>query len=234
VKTIEIGGLRFGRLSVVRRAYPENGKTSAAMWLCRCDCGKDVIVTGGALRSGSTVSCGCYVKECFDEHRASRSHGLMNAPGYYSWCNMKDRCNNEAHPAYRDYGGRGIRVCERWSKSFPAFLEDLGPKPGSGYSVNRINNDGNYEPGNCRWATQKEQCRNTRVNHLMTCMGRTQTMIEWSEEMGLPDYVIGLRLRYGWTDEQAIMRPLEFRPQRKAALHDAPPRKRARKGGRNG
>lgn len=160
---IDITGQRFGRLVVLRR---DGYRCKQATWHCRCDCGAETSTQGSHLRSGHTLSCGCLGRE--HAVAASRSsswkhghgHG-MRSPTYRSWISMKTRCTNPSVPHYHYYGGRGIRVCERWEK-FENFLADMGLRP-AGTSLDRYpNNSGNYEPGNCRWATPKEQAKNRR------------------------------------------------------------------------
>ncbi len=121
---------------------------------------------------------------------------------------MLARCYDEHCAWYRRYGGRGIRVCERWRASFAAFFDDMGPRPGHGYSIERIDNDGDYEPGNVRWATAREQARNTRRNRLITVGGRTQCVAAWAEERGVRPQLISTRLSRGWSDYEAVMMPI--------------------------
>lgn len=153
---IDMTGRRFGRLLVI--SYAGRPRPSQHEWLCNCDCGTEIKVDGARLRKGSTTSCGCLRNEL----NATRfvTHGETNSPEYTSWVGMKGRCLNPANPKYERYGGRGISVCDRWRDSFEAFLEDMGHRPSPAHSIDRRDNDGNYEPGNCRWATPVEQQRN--------------------------------------------------------------------------
>lgn len=171
---VDLAGDRFGRLVVVRRAGRSSDRK--AMWLCRCDCGREIRTMSRSLRVGLTRSCGCIRREVARNainsvrplaHRALTVHGCARqgrkTAEYRVWRNMLTRCRDKNNPTYPYYGGRGISVCSRWS-NFEAFLADMGPKPGPGhsFSIDRVNNDGNYEPGNCRWATPQQQAANKR------------------------------------------------------------------------
>lgn len=174
-----------------------------SLWFCRCNCGKACVIRGRNLRSGNSVSCGCYNRE--STPRRARTHGLRHTPEYEAWANMKTRCYNSRRRSYARYGGRGIRVCERWLHSFENFLADMGRKPGPEYSLDRYpNNDGNYEPENCRWATLAEQLSNTRRNHRVTFNGETLTITEWEQKYRFPNGVIKWRLLHGWSIEEAL------------------------------
>lgn len=145
------------------------------------------------------------------DFRKREVHGLTRnmtrPPEYNAWHQMISRCRNPNKPRYRDYGARGIDVCERWL-SFVAFIEDMGPRPGPDYSLDRIDNDKGYEPGNCRWATRIEQGSNKRNNHLLTHDGRTQSRAAWARETGLCQETIKRRLIRGWTVTEALTTPL--------------------------
>lgn len=161
---IDLTDKRFGKLVVIKLI----GRTRyrQIIWLCRCDCGKERTVHGSNLRSGATKSCGHHGKG------PSLRHGHTargkTSPEYITWQAMKTRCENPNSVGWQYYGGRGISVCKRWSESFQAFFDDIGPRPGAIYSIDRLAPDGNYEPSNCRWATPTEQANNRRQRHKNT------------------------------------------------------------------
>ena len=174
-KIKDITGQRFGRLTVIahvgyRRKY--------ALWQCECDCGNSTIVIGSDLRRGNTQSCGCLARDRSSE--VHFMHGMDGTPTYKSWIGTKTRCYKPDDSHYKDYGGRGIRVCTRWKNSFENFLEDMGKRP-EGKTLDRIDNDGNYTPDNCKWSTPKEQSRNQRTNKLITYQGETECLARWAE-----------------------------------------------------
>ena len=177
-RAIDITGHRFGRLVALGMI-----KQKPTTWLCQCDCGCVHAVVTGSLRRGFTKSCGCLQKEGLSARR--KSHGMTGTPTYGSWVEMRVRCNNANTPNYHRYGGRGITICDRWQK-FENFYEDMGEKPSEIHSLDRIDNDGNYEPDNCKWSTPKEQSRNCCTNRLITINGRTECVSFWAEHLNIP------------------------------------------------
>jgi len=153
----DLTGQTFGKLKVIGYAETRNKR---AYWLCECACGKQVVKMGKYLTDGDTSSCGCFHKEQLSERQRTHGESVDNTPEYRTWRHMKDRCYNKNNSKYPRYGGRGITVCERWKDSYLNFIEDMGRKPSPDHSIDRINNDGNYEPENCRWATTQQQGTN--------------------------------------------------------------------------
>lgn len=179
---------------------------SKRKWECRCDCGRVRIVLAYDLLRGASNSCGCKSREIASIRmkKINTTHGMTFTSEFNTWCNVIQRCNNPNDTAYRRYGGRGIRVCDRWSGSFENFYADMGPKPSPEHSIDRINNDGNYDPENCRWATRKEQLSNKGNNRMIEFDGRKQTITEWGREFGLSMELISYRLGRGWSICRAL------------------------------
>lgn len=169
---------RFGRLTVLSR----NDEITGIRWDCLCDCGGTACVTTRNLKKDRTKSCGCLQKEVVGSLR--RTHGLTHSPEYTVWQLMKDRCSNPKNKDFHSYGGRGISVCDRWVNSFENFLCDMGQKPSCQHSIDRINNNGNYEPNNCRWATPVQQAKNQRTNVIVFHGNQIMSLGEFADLIG--------------------------------------------------
>lgn len=199
---VGLTGIKFGLLTVVGRKDSKSGHVRLS---CKCDCGNDSIVMASNLRSGHTKSCGCLQVKLTSESKTK--HGKRKFKIYSIWQNMLNRCRNKNTRSYKDYGERGISVCDRWQE-FDNFYADMGDPP-KGKTLDRYpNNNGNYEPTNCRWASTIEQQNNTRKNRLITFDGRIQTMAAWAREVGLDSMRIQKRLNDGWSTERALMTPI--------------------------
>ena len=181
-------GLEFTYLTVIKEGniHVTSGGFKHRTILCKCKCGIEKEFQFSSVKNGSIKSCGCYSAEIASNRMKtqSKTHGKTLTSEYYSWMSMKKRCLNPRHKSYKDYGGRGICICERWEKSFENFFEDMGLRPDKNYSLDRLNNNLGYFKENCRWATKKEQCRNVRSNVLITYNNQTKCLSEWAEILG--------------------------------------------------
>ncbi len=204
---IDRTGKIYGRLTVIGSAG--FSKTlQKSMWNCECNCGKLCVVQGKLLGNGTTKSCGCLARE--NTGNASRTHGMSKTSEYDTFHRIRVRCYNKNCSDYPDYGGRGIRVCDRWLESFENFLKDMGRKPSSVHSIERINVNGNYEPSNCRWATPKEQAGNRRSTKLVTYRGESMTVTELARRNQLDHTTLARRLfLYSWDMERAVSTPMK-------------------------
>lgn len=200
---IDLQGQRFGRLVVVSRAPTKN---QSKQWLCICDCGKKHIASTTHLRQGRVRSCGCIRGEQLG--KLNRTHGASNSLTFKRWKSMLARCSLPNSKSYPRYGGRGITVCARWQQSFENFLHDMGECPGTNWTVERRENNGNYDPSNCRWATRQEQNRNTSRNHLLLYQEELLCVGEWAEILGINARTILTRLNKGMSNEQALGTPV--------------------------
>lgn len=202
-------GRRFGRLIVLR----SDGRLANGMmrWFCHCDCGKEFSTREHSLLCGRTRSCGC---EAHGHARHGATCGGKHTPEWIAWIGMQKRCYERNSPAWDYYGGRGIRVCDRWlgTDGFVHFLADMGPRPSPKHTIDRIDNDGDYEPGNCRWATKKEQAQNMRSNRYLNIHGKMVILADCGRELGFQKYIVPNRLHRGWTEEEAINTPLRVPP----------------------
>jgi hypothetical protein len=199
---INLIGKRFGKLIVIRRM--NNNKSNKITWLCKCDCGNKKIICGGDLKNGRTQSCRCLLI----------THSLSDHNLYPIWNQMIQRCTNINDKYYNIYGGRGINVCKKW-REFPSFLRDMGSGWKPGLTLERTNNKLGYFKDNCEWATQKQQQRNRRDNHLETYNTKTQCLAAWEEETGINQSTIRYRLKVGWSIEKALTTPVQKRRKKK-------------------
>lgn len=197
VKIVEMIGKRFGRLIAIEEA----GKgANGFKYLFKCDCGNEKVISGPVVRSGKASSCGCLKSETMSAKNFV--HGLIHSGSYKSWCAMKSRCNNANQTANKRYANLGYDP--NW-ELFENFVKDMGERP-IGMTLDRIDNNKGYSKENCRWATSKQQNRNTRRNVLITHNGKTQCMKDWAEETGIPYPTIQDRVRRGWSEDQVLER----------------------------
>lgn len=200
-KPLDLVGEKYGRLTVVEKSSVRRNKQ--VVWICRCDCGKTNEVTTGELRYGRHSSCGCYQRERASE--SNKTHGKSKTRLYRIWCAMIKRCENDNTIGFKNYGGRGIKVCEEWRKDFTVFERWSNAH---GYSeeltIDRIDNHGDYCPENCRWVGRNEQMNNTRRTRKFEYCGKSHTLREWSEISGLSFELLKGRLQRGWSIEKAL------------------------------
>lgn len=201
MKAIDIKGQKFGMLFAVMLIPDPPGRDRR--WLCRCDCGNRAVVLQECLRRGTTKTCGCRPPALTHGH----SRGYSETATYRAWRHAIERCENPNCHHYARYGGRGIKVCARWRSSFEAFLEDMGERPTPDFQLDRINNELGYEPGNCRWASRRQNQNNTRRNVFIEAFGERRTISEWARSYGLHRNTLRKRIREGWNPERAITEP---------------------------
>lgn len=196
-----VAGTKYGRLTVIEQTGRD--KNHKKLYLCRCECGEEKVFIGSRLKSGHTKSCGCLSRDTVIAR--STKHSLSRTRAAASWANMMYRCYDPQEAYYHRYGARGIKVCERWH-DLKNFFEDMGERP-EGQTLERINNDGDYEPGNCKWASPLEQSQNTSFNRQLTFNGLTLCLSEWARRAGIKRNTIEGRLDRGWSIEQALTIP---------------------------
>jgi hypothetical protein len=197
----DFAGMKFGRLTVLHR---EPGR-KPVHWICKCQCGTQRSFNSFNLKTGHTTSCGCYQRE----NPTRKTHGLTRTQEYKIWARMKGRCNNPDDGDYPEWGGRGIIVCERWNSSFENFLADMGERPTPKHSIDRYpDNDGNYEPTNCRWATSKEQANNRRNCRVVSYRGQSVSLKQAVTMAGTNYAAVQARLKNGWDTIAAIDTPV--------------------------
>lgn len=215
MKALDLTNKRFGRLTAIK--YHHSDKYGHRYWLCKCDCGNEVIVFTGNLGRHSH-SCGCLARELIS--KANAKHLSSKTRLYPIWSSMKQRCLRKTHCAYKNYGGRGIKVCDEWlgEHGFENFKqwafengykEETLPNNLNKWTIDRIDNNGNYCPENCRWITAEEQQKNTRNNKYLTFNNKTQILADWAREIGIRIDTLWYRLNSGWTVEKALTTPLK-------------------------
>jgi len=210
-KSKDITGEQFGRLTAILPVCHDKAKS--IMWLCVCSCGTEHITSGGSLRRGHTKSCGCLsaerALENFAPHR--EKHGMCGSPEHRAWAGMRERClGNWSSNHTESYRRKGIGICKRW-QDFNNFYADMGDKPSPLHSLDRIDNNGDYQPDNCRWATTQQQNNNKSNNVLLTYKGKTLTVAQWSRRLGISYHTLMSRHRSGWSDTKVICHPLGLR-----------------------
>lgn len=207
--TAPLVGRRFGSLVVLRER--KDGDCDEHHVIVRCDCGAEKQIQRSNLLNGRALSCGCKTAGLISAgkkiHGQSTKGGRSNA--FIVWTAMLQRCYNKNRPEYHRYGGRGITVCKRWRESVVNFIADMGKRPTENHSLDRINNDGNYEPGNCRWATMLQQCNNTHRTRRFALNGREYTLREWAAQTGMNPKLIDARIRMGWSVNRAFTTPVK-------------------------
>lgn len=193
---IDLTGCRFGMLLALKEV---GNQLNAVMWECKCDCGKITRITTGNLRQGRSTSCGCNKSKSISLNRARHGEtrgGVLTAE-FRAWSGMKDRCENPSAEKYPRYGGRGIKVCEKWQK-YENFLSDMGRKPTPKHSIERVDNDKGYDPDNCIWATAEVQANNKSTTRILVFEGRSQSLTQWAREFGIKRSAMRRLVRNGW------------------------------------
>ena len=205
----DITGNVYGRLTAIELSYRD--KKSNSFWLCKCECGNDTTVRIGDLGSGNTTSCGCYREEQSNKALIERSttHGETGTRLYNIWHGMKQRSNYKKNISYKHYGGKGIKVCKAWEEDYVKF-RDWAMSNGyeSHLTIDRIDNAGNYEPSNCRWATVKEQSNNKSTNKNLKYNGQSKTVSEWAKEFSMNNSTLSMRLEAGWGVKKSLKTPV--------------------------
>ena len=203
-KINEIGN-RYGKLLVIREA--QSNKRGLARWLCKCDCGNETIQNGADLRNNKVVSCGCYQREELKNRRLI--HGEYKSTEFKTWIGILSRCENKNNKDYIHYGGRGIKICDKWRNSFQEFLNDMGRKPFKNYSIERKDYNGDYCPENCCWANTLTQVRNSRRNLFIDYNGEIKCLSAWAEEIGIKYGTLSTRIhQLNWPIEKALTTPV--------------------------
>ena len=196
----DLRGRQFGNLTVIK--VHGRDKWNKTMWICECSCGNTTIVSLSHIVSGHTTSCGC------KKYRYTKTHGMARTRQYIIWAGMIQRCENTKAEGYKNYGGRGINVCERWHE-FELFWDDMKDSYADGLTIERVNNDDGYYKENCIWASRKEQNRNRRGNHHIERNGERKILTDWASELNIDPRKVCRRLKAGWSTEDALTRPIQ-------------------------
>lgn len=213
----DISGRKFSRLTVLK-CIGRQDALRRYWYLCKCDCGAKTAVDYSSITRGLTKSCGCLGRENASARMANKEirktfkykrNGPSLNPIYATWCGMINRCLSTKNKCYKNYGGRGIKVCKRWMK-FKNFLADMGLKPSPSHSIERINNNGNYTPKNCRWASRVQQANNKRNSQIIKFKGMSLTIAQWSDKLGIKYATILWRM-HNWFSIKNILNPRDFR-----------------------
>lgn len=209
-KEVMIVNNRLKQIGVGFRASAKKNSHHVAVFVC--ECGTKTLVCRKSVKRGDTKSCGCLNSETTSQRNRTTGtkHNSCGSPEYHSWTAMKARCNSPSSKDFANYGGRGIKICDQWQRSFRAFMSDMGERP-PGTSLDRIDNDKDYSPENCRWATPKQQCANMRVNVRLEHKGHVHTVTEWAEILGMSASTLFGRLDNGWTHERALTEKVKGR-----------------------
>lgn len=219
---IDLTGNRYGRLLVLRREGTRRSPcgSTKVLWRCLCDCGNETVVAGSELKTGKTKSCGCYHKETIAEiGRSSRKHGdSQNSRLYTIWSGIIQRCQYPKHVEFYRYGGRGISVCDEWRdySNFKNWAIETGYNDNDKLSIDRVDNDGDYSPDNCKWSTVIEQSNNRSSNVYLTYNGETKTVSQWARDVGIKRDTLAARINRGWDIGKALYTPVDGTKRRKA------------------
>lgn len=207
-RILDLRGQRFGKLVVESLAGRD--RRNLIVWRCKCDCGNETLAKSASLRNkvlrSAKRSCGCLGPDT--TRQRSTKHGRTGTPEYHTWRSMIERCENPNATGFDRYGGRGIAICRQWRESFESFLADVGERPSPAMQLDRVDNEGNYEPGNCRWATIKEQANNRRKRKpalVVEFNGQSRTLSEWAEHLGVKVGTLHCRRWKGLPDDQVFV-----------------------------
>lgn len=222
-RKLDMIGHRYGQLVVMADSLRTTRLTRFC--ICKCDCGNEKHIRAGDLRSGRAKSCGCMIKSAVTKRNTTHGHALTGkcTTEFRAWTGMLSRCYNSNRERYKNYGGRGITVCDRWLTSFENFYSDLGPKPSPQYSLDRIDNNGNYEPSNCHWATKEQQARNKSNTTLLEWEGKQVKLLELCESFGVKIATVRERLTAGWPIKKALLTiPKQFKETEQLSIPVCP------------